>query len=132
MQNQHRTTPSISLKHDQRQTLETWAGKEGMSLGAYIKKVALGEIPQKNRYRNGSSITAKDFIDLYREVNSIGVNLNQLTHRINIVTTKRKANGDMDIDLFRYKIEDIRRMIDLFETVDKHLSEMKALIQEAL
>ncbi|REL23912.1 hypothetical protein DYD21_20780, partial [Rhodohalobacter sp. SW132] len=68
MENNTRTTPSISLKYYQRQILEAWADENGISLGAYIKKVALCEIPQKNRKLKESSITTQDFLDLYQEV----------------------------------------------------------------
>lgn len=129
---QTRTTPSISLKHDQRNILEQWAGEQGISLGAYIRKVALGEIPQKNKALDHRCISQQEFMDLYKEITRIGSNMNQIAKRLHIRYAERKARGEGDFDLSEYPVEDILKFIRVFEQTNKYLANMNRLIMEVV
>ena len=87
-----RTTPSISLKADERSWLEDQAGSAGVSLGRYIRQVALCQRPQAEDPFSEADrpVQLEDAITkqrleqvLTQQLPKLGNNLNQLARRVN-------------------------------------------------
>lgn len=92
MSSNNRTTPSVALKRDERSWLEEKAKNEGVSLGRYIRQVALCQRPQAEVpfSQNDSPIKLKNEVSkqqledvLDRQLPKIGNNINQLARHVN-------------------------------------------------
>lgn len=83
MAKQKRTTPSISLKPDERKKLQQRADEAGGSLGRYIRQVALCERGQNDEMA-GQAERVEALRKLKRELNKLGSNLNQIARVANI------------------------------------------------
>lgn len=132
MSKKHRKNLTVRIGDDEREHLEKFADEAGVSLTRYIRKVALAELPQTNRKLKGGTLTDKDFIEAFQELIKIGTNLNQIAKRLHLQHAKRKAQGEEDIDLSEYPLEEITIFIEIFDNVDEKLSQMKHVIMEVV
>lgn len=103
MKAKKRTTPSVSLKPEERYWLECQAEEAGVSLGRYMREVALCE-----RSQDGEKISRAHLLDkLIQQVRAIGNNINQIALHGN-------QNGQVKpqrLEEMRNQLRDIRQRI---------------------
>lgn len=95
-----RTTPSISLRPEERQFIEAQAEKAGVSMGRYIKQVVLGERRQAFM-KTSVDIPEMEVRHIIRQLSAIGNNINQLA---------RIANADKQT-INSQKLEQMREQL---------------------
>src|SRR6056297_3665704 len=104
---------TVRFTPDERTWLAETSNDNKVSVSRYIRQVSLGELPQINKKLNGCSISQKEFVELYKELQKIGTNINQIAQKINIQSARRKANGDGEIDLSTYPVKKIQALINI-------------------
>lgn len=96
------TNLHIKLSTSDKERFQKQANKLGMSLSAYIRKVVSGE-----------NIIVKTDYNMVHQIRKIGVNINQIAHKINQEPTGKNIQIGLN-DLRKY-MESIQEIIDKIE-----------------
>jgi len=123
---------TVRFTPDERTWLAETSNENGVSVSRYIRQVSLGELPQINKKLNGCSISQKEFLDLYKEVNMVGTNLNQIAKKLNIESARRKLNGEGEVTIIDFPEKRIKNFVKMYDLTHSTLSEIRTLIREVV
>ncbi|REL39134.1 plasmid mobilization relaxosome protein MobC [Rhodohalobacter sp. SW132] len=118
MKKEYRKPLSVRLSKNEKAILKNWASEKNVSLSRYIRKIALGELPQNSRIFKRGGISEMDLWELRKELAAVGNNINQIAHRLNkrhLQLMMKQKNGErvlvrLEEDAEAYLIQELRKV----------------------